>query len=78
VTCRQFIEEYLPDYLDAALAPELTADLERHLERCAPCVAFLRTYRRVPELARASAPELPAEVRDVLARVLGERFKPRA
>lgn len=77
VTCRQFIEEYLPDYIDAALTPELVGELERHLEVCAPCVAFLNTYRRIPGLARGAAAELPAEMRAVIARVLGERLKAR-
>jgi anti-sigma factor RsiW len=75
VTCRQFIDEYLPDYVDGALPAELAAELERHLEACQPCVAFLNTYRRIPGLARSAAPELPPEVRAVLSRVLGERFR---
>ena len=77
MTCREFIEEFLPEYLEGSLDPGLVRDLERHLEACKPCVAFLNTYRRVAGLARGAEPaEMPAEMRAVLVRVLGERFRP--
>jgi anti-sigma factor RsiW len=34
MTCKELIEDFLADYLDATLSPEVVADLERHLERC--------------------------------------------
>ena len=67
VTCRQFIEEYLADYLDASLDPEVVADLERHLEVCSPCVAYMHTYKKTRHLVgREAAPDMPEEMKTIL------------
>jgi predicted anti-sigma-YlaC factor YlaD len=67
MTCRDVIE-LLADYLDMACAPETVAALEAHLADCAPCQAYLRTYRRARELATASEraalpPAMPPEMK---------------
>lgn len=75
LTCRDVIG-LLADYLESTLTDELLADLERHLEDCPPCRAYLRTYRRTKELTgRAGQVEMPEEMkarlRELLVRQLG-------
>lgn len=57
VQCRQ-IAELLADYLDGTL-PKRTAEMiEWHIDGCAPCVAFLNTYRGTIRATR-SLPDTP-------------------
>ena len=75
VTCRQFILDFLADYLDAKLSPEIAADLERHLAICPPCVAYMNTYKRTRELVGQTAPaEMPQEMKTILRRFLAEQL----
>jgi anti-sigma factor RsiW len=75
VTCKQFIEDFLADYLDATLGPEVVADLERHLAICPPCVAYMNTYRKTRHLiARETAPEMPQEMKAILRKFLLEQL----
>lgn len=77
VTCRQFIEEYLADYLDAVLAPEVVAELERHLAACPPCVAYMNTYRKTRDLwSREGDAEMPPEMKTILKEVLRDHLPP--
>ena len=59
------------DYLEEALEPNLAAALERHLDECAACRAYLRTYDRsrrlVGDVARH---EMPDEMKDRLREIL--------
>src|SRR5207245_2772748 len=50
MTCREAIDR-LTEYLDAELTPATLAELETHLAACAPCRAYLATYRETRELA---------------------------
>lgn len=51
IECRQ-IAELLADYLDGTL-PKATRELiDWHIESCAPCVAFVNTYRGTVSAAR--------------------------
>lgn len=75
LTCRDVIGLLL-DYLEETLSEDAAAELERHLHDCAACLAYLRTYRRTPELAGQAAriempPELRARLRELLLRRLG-------
>ncbi len=71
VTCKQFIEDFLADYLDASLSPEVVADLERHLEVCPPCVAYMHTYEKTRQLVgREAAPDMPEEMKTILRNFL--------
>jgi len=71
MNCREAID-VLADYLDAALTPEALAQLEAHLRVCAPCRAYLATYRRAAELAaKVNRVEMPPEVRQRLSEFLG-------
>jgi len=44
IECRQ-IAELLGDYFDGTLPNHLRELLEWHMDGCAPCVAFVNTYR---------------------------------
>jgi anti-sigma factor RsiW len=70
MTCRDVIG-VLSEYLDATLDAQAVAELERHLQECAPCVAYLRTFRRTRTLAaEVSRVEMPPEMRQRLRRFL--------
>lgn len=71
VTCKQFVLDLLYDYLDAALSPEIVADVEGHLAGCDPCRAYLATYRRTREIAAdAVAEPMPDEMKARLRQFL--------
>jgi predicted anti-sigma-YlaC factor YlaD len=68
--CRQ-IAELLGDYLDGSLARETRELIDFHIDGCAPCVAFLNTYRGTVDAARklpdvAIPPELKKRLLTVL------------
>jgi anti-sigma factor RsiW len=70
LTCESAIE-LLSEYLEALLTPETLAELEGHLAACAPCVAYLNTFRRTREVAAAAGrvempEELKVRLRDIL------------
>ena len=55
----------LSRYIDADLQPETCAEIERHLQGCEPCVAFLNTLRRTAELCRHYQPgDLPRPLQE--------------
>jgi RNA polymerase sigma-70 factor, ECF subfamily len=60
--CRQIFAN-LSDYLDGALDDTLCKELERHMEGCKPCEAFLASLRNSIEQTRS----LPGEQPDRLA-----------
>ena len=71
MNCREAID-VLADYLDAVLTPDVLARLEDHLRVCAPCRAYLATYKRAAELAaKVNRVEMPEEVRQRLNDFLG-------
>lgn len=39
--------EFISDYIDGSVAPELRADIERHLEHCEICSAILDSTRNI-------------------------------
>jgi anti-sigma factor RsiW len=49
--CRECVD-LLADYLDGSLPKDKAELLEWHLEGCAPCVAFVNTYRGTVDAAR--------------------------
>ena len=70
MTCKDTIA-LLSDYLDALCGPELIAQLEEHLRDCAPCRAYLATFRRTRELTRSAGQvEMPAEMKARLRQFL--------
>ena len=75
VTCKDFILDFLADYLDGKLSPQIAAELERHLAICPPCVAYMNTYKRTRELVGRMAPtEMPEEMKTILRRFLREQL----
>ena len=75
LTCREFILEYLSEYLDATLSPEAAADLDRHLAACKPCVAYLNTYGKIRDLTGQTAPlAMPEEMKAHLRQFLLEQL----
>ena len=79
LVCKEFIEDFLSDYLDATLTPDVVADIERHLQDCKPCLAYLQMYKKTRELTgRAGRVEMPPEMRARLREFLQEQLgKPR-
>ena len=74
-TCKESIDVLL-QYLDGEMPPEEAKALESHLDCCAPCVEFLRTYRETSNLCkRALAAKLPESVAAGLQSFLRERMK---
>lgn len=71
--CRQ-IAELLGDYLDGTLPNHVRELLEFHIDGCAPCVAFVNTYRGTIAATR-TLPEapMPIELKKRLLRVLKEQ-----
>jgi anti-sigma factor (TIGR02949 family) len=66
----------LQDYLDGELTPEDAQHLREHLQGCAPCVDFLRTYRATPGLCkRALAHKMPQEMSSKLTEFLRSKIK---
>ncbi len=74
-TCKDTIN-LLVDLLDGEMSPEEAQHLREHLQGCAPCVDFLRTYRATPGLCRrALAQQMPKEVASKLTDFLRSRIK---
>jgi anti-sigma factor RsiW len=66
----------LADFLDQSLSPEVLAELERHVGDCAPCRAYLETYRKTVELTgRAEHVEMPAEMKARLRSLLLDELR---
>ena len=71
MTCKEVILDYLSDYLDKTLSPEVVADFERHLAGCAACLAYLNTYKKTRDLTRQAMPQaMPDEMKAHLRRLL--------
>jgi hypothetical protein len=61
--CRR-IAEILGEYLEGTLPRDTAERLEWHLDGCAPCVAFVNTYRGTIDAARTLREvEVPAELK---------------
>jgi anti-sigma factor RsiW len=51
IGCRECVE-LLADYVDGALPKHKAELLEWHLDECAPCVAFVNTYKGTVDAAK--------------------------
>jgi anti-sigma factor RsiW len=70
MTCHDVIE-VLADFVDGVMPVALAAALERHLDGCDPCRAYLATYRKTRALgAAAGRIDMPAEMQERLRRFL--------
>jgi len=72
--CRQ-IAELLTDYVEGRLPPATTELIDWHMDGCAPCVAFLNTFRSTLKAVRQlpEPPPVPSELRHRLLAVLRVR-----
>lgn len=71
--CRQ-IADLLDEYLEGTLPRSTTDLIEFHIEGCAPCVAFVNTYRGTVQAARKLGEgDIPAELKARLLAVLRTR-----
>jgi len=74
LTCREAIA-LMGDYLEAVLGNDVVAALERHLQDCPACLAYLNTYRKTRDLAGAAGRvAMPDEVKERLRRLLLEQL----
>ena len=55
MNCREFTE-FLQDYLLGDLPAEERAEFDKHLAECPWCVAYLDSYKKTMQLARAAFP----------------------
>ncbi|MBI5444657.1 MAG: zf-HC2 domain-containing protein [Deltaproteobacteria bacterium] len=71
LSCREIFEN-LSAYIDAELDPSLCDEIEKHMEGCNPCVAFLNTLKKTVVLYKYSGKEqeIPQEVHFDLHRFL--------
>ena len=68
--CRQ-IAELLGEYLEGTLPQQTVELLEWHIDGCAPCVAFVNTYRGTVGATRTvQDPPIPPELKKRLLAVL--------
>ena len=71
--CRR-IAELLGDYLDGTVPKETRELIEWHIESCAPCVAFVNTYRGTVNAAKKlRETQIPPELKQRLLSVLRAR-----
>lgn len=72
ITCRELIELLL-EYVSEELEPERREHVEKHLQCCPPCIAYLETYRLTIRLVRQLPAEpMPPELIERLRIALGE------
>jgi anti-sigma factor RsiW len=70
MNCREAIA-VIAEFLEQSLIPETLAEFERHLADCAPCRAYLATYRKTVALTgRAEGLEMPEEMKTRLRSLL--------
>jgi predicted anti-sigma-YlaC factor YlaD len=69
VNCKE-LAYMLADYCNGTMDPRLREELDHHLSRCEPCMAFTKTFRATCEgtrkLREAIEYAIPDEVRDRL------------
>ncbi len=76
VTCKEFIEDLLAEYLNGGLGPEAVAELEAHLAACRPCAAYLNTYRKTREVVgHAGRIEMPSAMKDILRKFMVKHLR---
>ena len=77
IECRQ-IADLLGDYLEGALPRETRELIEWHIEGCAPCIAFVNTYRGTIDAAKKLREvEIPHELKKRLLTVLRSQRVPK-
>jgi anti-sigma factor RsiW len=73
VACANGVD-WLMDYLEGTLPAPHRATLDAHLQGCARCVAFVKSYVATPGILRAATQvELPDQARESLRLFLARR-----
>jgi anti-sigma factor RsiW len=79
MTCRE-LADFIMDYLNGDLAPEVTSAFDRHLAVCPNCVNYLATYRATVDLSRRAfdprADEAAFQMPEELVRAILDCRKP--
>ena len=74
-TCKQ-ITDWVFDYLDDKLSPNVKRDFQQHLRICPDCVKFLDTYKKTVSVIRSVRPEeIPPRVRNNILDFLRGRMR---
>ncbi|HEV8614667.1 MAG TPA: zf-HC2 domain-containing protein [Methylomirabilota bacterium] len=77
IECRQ-IAELLGDYIDGSLPKQTRELIDWHIEGCAPCVAFVNTYRGTVSASRSLRDvPVPPELKKRLLAVLRSERSPK-
>ena len=63
LSCREILEK-LSDYIDEELDPSICDEVEKHMDGCSPCIAFLNTLKKTVKLYNTAGEEvsIPEEV----------------
>jgi anti-sigma factor (TIGR02949 family) len=56
LTCQEILD-FLMQYLDGELPPEVKAHFEAHLAVCPPCISYMETYRVATSLCKRACAE---------------------
>ena len=59
MTCRELVD-FLSEYAADELGLTVKAEFERHLSRCPPCLAYVRSYQATVKACRASRDHVEA------------------
>lgn len=51
ISCKE-CADFLDDFLAGALAPEVAATFQEHLDRCPPCQNFLESYEQAIRIGK--------------------------
>jgi anti-sigma factor RsiW len=73
LTCQQILMDLLQRYLARETDADVTAEIDRHMDLCPPCVQFVADYRSTAEAVRTLRmedvpPELTERLRELVKR----------
>lgn len=76
ISCREILEK-LSEFIDEDLDPSICDEIEKHMEGCSPCVAFVNTLKKTVKLYNTAGKEvtIPEDVSLGLHDFLRERCK---
>ena len=77
VMCKDVVENII-GYIEAELDDKTLEELEKHLEECPECQAFVRTYKKMLELTGKLRERtfVTPEIRQRLKELLKSKLKP--
>lgn len=57
LSCREILER-LSEYIDEDLDPGICDEIERHMDGCSPCIAFMNTLKKTVKLYNTAGREV--------------------